>query len=76
MQSKGQKCANYEYNQKEAERNVKRMKTLRKSELYREKEMVQKRTKHHDASFKNSEHITQTKSMSRPIKGIKGKRTG
>ena len=60
MQSKGQKCANYEYNQKEAERNVKRMKTLRKSELYREKEMVQKRTKHLDASFKKQETIQNT----------------
>ena len=51
------------------------MKILRKSELYREKEMAQKRTKHHNVSFKKWEAIENAldkqKVMSRPIKGIK-----
>ena len=57
MQSKRHKHTSHEYNQKEAEINLKRMKILRKSDLYIEKEMVQKRTKHRDVSFKKQETI-------------------
>ena len=60
MQDKRHKHVSYEYSQKEAERNVKRMKHLRKSDLYREKEMVQKRTKHQNVSFKKWETIQNT----------------
>ena len=46
--------------QTECERNRKAMQNRQKSDIYREIEMVHKRTKHHNCSYKNKETIKNT----------------